>query len=466
MRHNARPHPRPPRRPDTIAAPNLAHAQQLIQLGRFADAAKVLRGVLAQDPDDPFAHTLLAICAAELEQWPVAIEHADRAVHLAPDAPASWHAKGHVHLEMRQWPEAEAAARETIRLEPGAVDGHALLAAAMASQRRWPETLAAAEEGLQLDPTHDDCTNLRGFALTQLGDAEGAAAALRGQLGRTPSDARTHANRGHTLMHQRQYREAQEHFREALRLDPQSEWAREGLVESLRASHWFYRPILRFLLWMERMSPRAQFGVLIGGYLLYRIVSSEAVSGPMGAWKWLFIGPYFAFCLATWFAPMLLNLVLLLSPLGRIAVTRRETVESVIVVALLGGGVAALTTYVSGIESYAGYLTFVLGVVSGGMAFAVRQLFAMPPTLPRARRWMVGYTLLCLAVGAAWAWFHHANFSELLRLERATPEIEGRFASLQTLLLVFVILCVWVSQFAAVWCAQRLSRIDVRPPRP
>ncbi|MDB5311521.1 MAG: tetratricopeptide repeat protein [Gemmataceae bacterium] len=46
---------------------------------------------------------------------------------------------------------------------------------------------------------------------------------------------------GWALLHARQPAEALTHFREALRLDPTNEWARDGLIEALKARYWVYR---------------------------------------------------------------------------------------------------------------------------------------------------------------------------------------------------------------------------------
>jgi hypothetical protein len=48
------------------------------------------------------------------------------------------------------------------------------------------------------------------------------------------------------------------HFRESLRINPASEWAKEGFVESVRARSWFYRRVLAFKLWRSRLTRRTK----------------------------------------------------------------------------------------------------------------------------------------------------------------------------------------------------------------
>src|SRR3712207_7475219 len=54
-----------------------------------------------------------------------------------------------------------------------------------------------------------------------------------------------HANRGWQEAHRGNYEQAMAHFREALRIDASLEWAREGVVEVLKARNPVYRVMLR-----------------------------------------------------------------------------------------------------------------------------------------------------------------------------------------------------------------------------
>ncbi len=65
-------------------------------------------------------------------------------------------------------------------------------------------------------------------------------------------------------MHQGDHKQALEHFREALRLKPDMEWARNGMVEALKARYFLYRLMLRYYLWMSRFTRRGQWGMIIG----------------------------------------------------------------------------------------------------------------------------------------------------------------------------------------------------------
>jgi len=110
-----------------------------------------------------------------------------------------------------------------------------------------------------LDPEHAGCLNLRAMAEVKLGRKAQAAATIEAALARDPENAGTHANRGWTYLEESDPGRALEHFREALRLDPENEWAREGMVEALKARHGVYRLVLRCFLWMQKLGESARW---------------------------------------------------------------------------------------------------------------------------------------------------------------------------------------------------------------
>jgi len=209
----------------------------LYQQDRHELAGEQLRLALAQEPDDAHAHALLALCLAEGEQFAEATDEARQAIVLAPDYDFAHFAAARVAYARDQYEDALQAVQEAIRLDPSVADYRALLAGIHLDQRRWREGLAAAEAGLEQDPEHIGCANLRAMALVKLGRRTEAGQAIDTALARNPDSAFTHANQGWTFLEANDPQKALEHFREALRLDPENEWARQGIVEALKARH-------------------------------------------------------------------------------------------------------------------------------------------------------------------------------------------------------------------------------------
>lgn len=308
---------------------NLSRAQLLFEQGRFNLAAEELGRQMAQDPDDPFAHCLLALCLSKLKQHDQAVREAQTATHLSPDFAYTHYVLGSVLDDVPRLKDAEAEAREAIRLDPEDADYYALLASIRFQQQQWPDTLRYADAGLALDADNITCANLRGMALVRLNRKEDAEQTIQGTLVRDPENAAAHANQGWALLHRGQPTEALDHFKEALRLKPDMEWARQGILEALRARNPVYRVMLNYFLWMSRLGQKARYGVLIGLYLLPRIFSVYARSHPaLEPLAAAVFGVYLVFAFLTWTARPLFNVLLRVDKIGRYALSRRQIAAS------------------------------------------------------------------------------------------------------------------------------------------
>ena len=82
--------------------PNLERAVLLYQQSRHDLAEAELRQALAHDPQDAYAHALLALCLAAREKFDAAIAEARQAIHLAPDFPFAHYAHARVLYDL--WP--------------------------------------------------------------------------------------------------------------------------------------------------------------------------------------------------------------------------------------------------------------------------------------------------------------------------------------------------------------------------
>ncbi|HKE99646.1 MAG TPA: tetratricopeptide repeat protein [Actinomycetes bacterium] len=290
-------------------------AQLLLRQSRPEEAERELRQELAVRPDDPTAHGLLALTLAMRKRHEEATAAAAQAVRLAPDWSFPHYALAHVLLDRGRLDQAEQAIQEAIRLSPTNARMFATLGWIRAHQERWPAALEAAERGLALDPEEVDCANVRAMALVRLGRRDDARATLDSALAHQPDNALTHANQGWALMHAGDHRAALDRFKEALRLDPQLDWARAGLVKALKARNPLYGALLRYFLWMSRLPARTRWAVLIGALLVARVL------GPLAPL-------YLLFLWLTWTAEPMSNLLLRLSRYGRLALSREETVAS------------------------------------------------------------------------------------------------------------------------------------------
>jgi Tfp pilus assembly protein PilF len=371
---------------------HIERARVLIEQDRFAPAESELRRHLLTEPDDAMAHAMLALALLGQNKHRQAIESARHAVHLAPTLPYAHYILAWVYNQQERLDEAETTIKEAIRLDPEEADYFAVLSSVKLQRRRWQEALEAAETGLYFDSEHVGCINLRAMALNQMGLTGDAAIAIEGALSVEPENALTHANRGWQEVHRGNYEQAMTHFREALRIDAELEWAREGVVEVLKARNPIYRLMLRYFLWSSRLSGRATWALIIGFYFFSRLIRATMKAKPeLAPFLWPLYGLYLAFVLLTWIAGPLFDLLLRLDPVGRVALSRKQiTASNWVGAALLLAGAGLVIGLLASSPSF-----YLLAAASGMMTLPIAGAFNAET--PKARRVLPIYAI---ALGA------------------------------------------------------------------
>lgn len=288
-------------------------------------AQRELRQALVEEPSHVEAHALLSLCLTDEEKFDEATREAHEAVLHGPEQPLGHYALAYAMKHRNRLREARTAIEEAMRLDPYDVSHFALLSGIEFAARDWTKALAAAEQGLEIDPENDGCANLRALALVQLGRRSEAGATLDKQLGNDPENAVTHANKGWMCLHSRATGKALEHFGQALCIDPTLESAHMGLVEALKARNIIYRFLLGYFLWVSRLSRKAQWTVIVGGYFGVRIISSLNRQNPeLSPYLTPLIWGYGAFALLTWFGDPLFTSLLRLNRMGRLALSAQS----------------------------------------------------------------------------------------------------------------------------------------------
>jgi tetratricopeptide (TPR) repeat protein len=300
-------------------------AKLLMSQSKFDMAEKELKQALAYEPEEPFIHSLLALCLLRQEKWNEAETAAQQAVHFGPDQSLSHYSLAAVLFERHKEREALPVIQEAIRLDPSDPDLYALLGQIHFSRSHWQDALTAAEQGLQQDPEHIVANNIRAMALVKLNRLAEAGATIDVALQKNPENSYTHANMGWTLLEKSEPAKALEHFRESLRLDPENEWARQGIIEAMKARYMIYAIMLKFFLWMGKLPPKMQVGVVIGGYFLFRMLGNISNRYPEWAPYALPLQIlYIAFALMSWIANPLFNLLLRLNRFGRLVLSPEQ----------------------------------------------------------------------------------------------------------------------------------------------
>jgi tetratricopeptide (TPR) repeat protein len=308
---------------------HLTRARLLLAQSRPADAERETLLALAAQPDDPSALALLALSRTDQQKNDGALTAARTAIGLAPDDAYLHYVHAFVLHRLDRDTEAHAAAQEALRLDPEEAENFSLLASIELARRNWPAALASAEQALALNPEHVNAANLRAMALVRLGRKEEATATVDHALHRAPDNAFSHANQGWNCLHRNDPRRAQDHFREALRLDPNLDYAREGMLEALKARNPIYRGMLAYFLWIGALSEKLQWAFILGLYFGGRIIGRLATEQPQLGWVlWPLLVLFYAFVYLSWTSMPMFNLLLRLDRFGRHILTRDQRIAT------------------------------------------------------------------------------------------------------------------------------------------
>lgn len=399
---------------------HISRAHLLIQQDRYELAEEQLRLALAEGTETATAHALLALCLIERNKLDDATSEARQAIHDAPEAPLGFYALAVAQSKQHRLDDAQATISEAIRLEPWDAQNFSILSSIEAERYRWPQALAAAEQGLACDPDHIGCNNLRAIALVNLGRKAEAGQSIGATLAKNPEDAVTHANQGWTLLHQQQPREAMTHFREALRLEPNLEWARQGIIEAMKARFFLYRWLLTWFLWLTRFPPKVQFALMLGLIFGRTLLASLLEMVPFLAPLALPITvAYVLFVWMNWTASSLFNLVLRLDSFGRLVLNAKERLESTLV------GVCLVLCIVCGSSALLftpglARVTWHAGLLYLGLMLPLVAVFQQPAG---SRRKMFAVYAAGVTVCVVLATYHSLNFYVLATSLSREPQL-------------------------------------------
>ena len=349
----------------------ISRASLLIQSRRYEEATQVLMECVLQHPQSSYAHALMSVCYRETDQLKEATEQATLAISAEPELAIGHFALANVLWARNRFETANASIDEAIRLESDDPENFALKSQILFSLRDWRGSLNSAEKGLVLSPSDETCANLRAMALRQLRRGSVAEESIRETLARDPDNAITHANLGWTLLDNGKPKDSLVHFQEALRLEPDSAFARQGLIHALRARYFFYRWLFAYFSWISKFSAKYMWGILIGGYIGYQVLANLANSNPaLAPFIYPLMAAYVVFALSTWLITPLTNFLLLSSRYGRFALQRLETVTSVAVVTFLVLGLLTVIAFFAASNQVSIHV-LVLGIAIGLLSIPI-----------------------------------------------------------------------------------------------
>lgn len=321
----------------------------LLDDGRAAEAADILRDHLIEEPRDVGARAFLALLYLDLDRVGEAEVEARQAVGEAPELAFAHVALGRVQVRQENWTAARGSASKALQLDPHVGAAYVLSAQVAMHYGENKQALEFCERGLAEEPDNPSLPTLRALALQSVeGREQEASAAWSEVLAASPTNAVALAGKAWIELEKGDHSGARARFRDALELDPTLDWAREGYASAIKSRSPLYRALYGFFSWMDQQSRSTRFLVIFGAWLIVRNLPKVTAGYPALAPVVLVVTVLYAgFVLLTWVGSFVFDGLLLLKAEERRLVPKERrlaaaAVTGQLLLALTLGLVAAL----------------------------------------------------------------------------------------------------------------------------
>lgn len=327
---------------------SLFKAEHLVGQQRYEEAHKEVNAYLASDPESIPALVLLTQIYLGMDKDEKADSIADELIRRAPSDPDILFLKGVTQYQIGKRKSALKFLDSALAFDPLKVAAHGLRAAIYFQDAEFEKALEAANTGLRIDPHNEMCLNHRSMSLLRLERREEHLNADQQALKSNPMNPMTHASVGYGALQKGEYEKAKDHFREALRIDPNNEYARQGMLNAIKATNLYFRLFLRYAFWMQGLKPQVRWAVILIGYFMIRALDRNA--DQLGAFKPVadvVVTTYLIFAISTWIIGPVSDIFLRFHPFGKFVLKDEETKVANLCAGLLSialiGGILLLT---------------------------------------------------------------------------------------------------------------------------
>jgi tetratricopeptide (TPR) repeat protein len=314
----------------------IERARLLLDNGRISEALQQLKNALQQDPDNDDALALFARCQYMQKDYEAGIATLQRAIAIDPENGYYFYllAFGYYRKHMNQ-PALDTLA-QAITLNPYFAEAYGLMAYVYLDEKDFKKSLSKANEGLALDPENITCLNVRSIALNKMKFTDEAIQTMEYALAQDPDNELTHSTVGWNYLEKGRHKIAVNHFREALRIDPNYHNAKDGLKESLKSKIAPYRWLLQYSFWINNKAKKVRWVVPVALYLIVRIAATAFnQSKATENIAFTIVGIYLVFVITSWLINPIANLFLLFHKDGKHALDTTEKNTAITVVSSL-----------------------------------------------------------------------------------------------------------------------------------
>ena len=199
----------------------MAEAERLKQAGKFTDAERQYREILAKMPDFHPALHALGLMANQAGNLLMAIELISRAIKIDASVAMYYSNLGEIYRRSGKFEQAIAACKKAISLNPDNQDAHYNLGVALSDNSEPKKAAECYRYILRLNPDHSLAWNNLGAALEKMGDQTAALEAYEKAVDIDPTNAEAQNNLGAIYSQLGRLDEARQHFEAAIESQPE-----------------------------------------------------------------------------------------------------------------------------------------------------------------------------------------------------------------------------------------------------
>lgn len=314
----------------------ISRAELLIQQSKYNQAEKEIKVHLAENPNDGLSHSTLALAYLGQKKEKEALESAEKGVGLMPFLAYPFYILSRCHIHNSQYEKAFDASSQALNLDPEDEDFLCNHAAILSSLNKNEEALVTLNKALAINPEHANSKEIKSVVLRNLGRYAEADEIAGDALSEAPESSSAFSAKGWALLDNGKTKEALEHFKTAVMLDPNSEYAKSGLIMGIKAQnklfHWFYM----YYNWISRLSPKTRWGLAIGIVILIQFADRLSRTGStLAPILDVLVTLYICFVFLAWSINPVFNIFLRFNRFGKHALSKGETIAANIMASLL-----------------------------------------------------------------------------------------------------------------------------------
>ena len=228
-----------PSSPQNNVAPLFDQALALFRSGRLAEAKRIARRILADQPKHAKALHLLGAALSQQGNHTEGLRHIEAAMQIDEQSASIYNSRGNVLAALQRFDEAVASFDKAIALKPDFAEPFSNRGGALQELKRFDEALASYDKAIALNPESAAAFYNRGLALGELNQFDEALASYDQAIALTPDYAEAFCSRGAALQALKRLDEALMSYDKAITLKPNyaDAYMNRGLVRLLMARY-------------------------------------------------------------------------------------------------------------------------------------------------------------------------------------------------------------------------------------